>query len=263
MLLVCSGFVCYGPQGGWHLDTPVYRTGGCFLCGLHSSVVRFPRLLAAGTTRRSDSRTVHRVAFFGLAIPTRLAAGNDGASQLPDSSLVPCHALGPRQALDSLTLTAVLSRLPTTLTGSPPAFNFVTRLDCFRETRPPLRPGTFPVHASTMAFASAPCNFSRVVLLPYIIAGLGTSDRLHLTRRGLAPRKKSQTCAGAHQGRTASCLTAPSQIPACSFSAPGSSELFASALVRVIISNYPLVFSVMQGFGTAYCLNRSASPAQV
>jgi len=48
-----------------------------------------------------------------------------------------------------------------------------------------------------MAFASAPYNSSRVILLPYIIAGLGTSDRLHLTRRGLAPRKKSQTYAGA------------------------------------------------------------------
>lgn len=43
MLLTDSGFVCYGPQGGWHRDTPVYRTGGCLLCGLHSSVVRFPR----------------------------------------------------------------------------------------------------------------------------------------------------------------------------------------------------------------------------
>ena len=124
-------------------------------------------------------------------------AGNDGDSQLPVSSLVPCHALGPRQALDSLTLTAVLSRLPTSLTGSPPAFNHVTGLNCFREARPPLRPGTFPIYASTMAFARAPYNFSRVVLLPYIAARLGTSDWLHLARRGLAPRKKSQTCAGA------------------------------------------------------------------
>jgi hypothetical protein len=132
-----------------------------------------------------------------LATPTRPVAGNDGDSQLPVSSLVPCHALGPRQALDSLTLTAVLSRLPTSLTGSPPAFNHVTGLNCFREARPPLRPGTFPIYASTMAFARAPYNFSRVVLLPYIAARLGTSDWLHLARRGLAPRKKSQTCAGA------------------------------------------------------------------
>ena len=132
-----------------------------------------------------------------MATPTRPVAGNDGDSQLPVSSLVPCHALGPRQALDSLTLTAVLSRLPTSLTGSPPAFNHVTGLNCFREARPPLRPGTFPIYASTMAFARAPYNFSRVVLLPYIAARLGTSDWLHLARRGLAPRKKSQTCAGA------------------------------------------------------------------
>ena len=135
---------------------------------------------------------------FWLAIPTRLAAGNHGASQLPDSSLVPCHALGPRQAFGSLTFAAALCRLPTSLTGSPPAFIFfVTGLDCFRETRPPLRPGTFPVYASTMPFASAPYNFSRVILLPCIAARLGTSDRLHLARRGLAPRKKSQTYAGA------------------------------------------------------------------
>jgi len=104
-----------------------------------------PPLLAAGTTRRFDSRTVHRFASFELATPTRPVAGNRGASQLPDSSLVPCHALGPRQAFDSLTLAAVLFRLPPSLTGSPPAFICsVTRLDCFRETRPPLRPGTFP-----------------------------------------------------------------------------------------------------------------------
>src|ERR1019366_7912510 len=91
-----------------------------------------------------------------------------------------------------------LCRLPTSLPGSPPAFIFfVTGLDCFRETRPPLRPGTFPVYASTMPFASAPYNFSRVILLPCIAARLGTSDRLHLARRGLAPRKKSQTYAGA------------------------------------------------------------------
>src|ERR1035441_8373399 len=38
---------------------------------------------------------------------------------------------------------------------------------------------------------------------------------------------------GGHQGRTASCPTAPSRIPACSFPAPGSSELLASALVNV------------------------------
>src|ERR1022692_1251461 len=38
-----------------------------------------------------------------LASRTRLAAGNHGASQLPDSSLVPCHSLGPRQAFGSLT----------------------------------------------------------------------------------------------------------------------------------------------------------------
>jgi hypothetical protein len=48
-----------------------------------------------------------------------------------------------------------------------------------------------------MPFASAPYNFSRVILLPCIAARLGTSDRLHLARRGLAPRKKSQTYAGA------------------------------------------------------------------
>jgi hypothetical protein len=41
------------------------------------------------------------------------------------------------------------------------------------------------------------------------------------------------------RGRTASCLTAPSRIPACSFSAPGSSELLASALVRVKLSISP------------------------
>jgi len=71
---------------------------------------------------------------------------------------------------------------------------FSNEAGLLRERRPPLRPGTFPVHASTMAFARASYNnSSRVVLLPYIIAGLGTSDRLHLTRRGLAPRKKSQT----------------------------------------------------------------------
>src|SRR5208282_2726454 len=40
---------------------------------------------------------------FGWRTPTRPSAGNDGASQLPDSSLVPCHALGPRQAFGSLT----------------------------------------------------------------------------------------------------------------------------------------------------------------
>ena len=142
--------------------------------------------------------TVHRFAFISLAIPTRLAAGNHGASQLPDSSLVPCHALGPRQAFGSLTFAVALCWLPSSLTGSPPAFIcFVTGLDCFRETRPPLRPGTFPVYASTMPFARAPYNSSRVVLLPCIAARLGTSDRLHLTRRGLAPRKKSQTYAGA------------------------------------------------------------------
>src|ERR1039457_5505484 len=48
-----------------------------------------------------------------------------------------------------------------------------------------------------MPFARAPYNSSRVVLLPCIAARLGTSDRLHLTQRGLAPRKKSQTYAGA------------------------------------------------------------------
>ena len=135
---------------------------------------------------------------FGWRTPTRPSAGNRGASQLPDSSLVPCHALGPRQAFGSLTLSAALYWLPSSLTGSPPAFIcFVTGLNCFRETRPPLRPGTFPVYASTMPFASAPYNSSRVVLLPCIAARLGTSDRLHLARRGLAPRKKSQTYAGA------------------------------------------------------------------
>jgi hypothetical protein len=83
-----------------------------------------------------------------------------------------------------------------------------------------------------MPFARAPYNSSRVVLLPCIAARLGTSDRLHLTQRGLAPRKKSQTYAGARRGRSASYPTAPSRIPACSFPAPGSSELFASALVQ-------------------------------
>src|ERR1017187_1312749 len=79
MLLICSGFVCYGPQGGWHRDAPVYRTGGCFLCGLHSSVVRFPRPLAAGTTRRSDSRIVHRLClFFGLRSLPHLRGENMG-----------------------------------------------------------------------------------------------------------------------------------------------------------------------------------------
>ncbi len=33
-----------------------------------------------------------------------------------------------------------------------------------------------------------------------------------------------------HRGRTASCPAAPAQIPACSFSAPGSSEILASAI---------------------------------
>ena len=133
--------------------------------------------------------TVHRLAFVLLAKPTRLAAGNHGASQLPDSSLVPCHALGPRQAFGSLTFAAALCRLPSSLTGSPPAFIcFVTRLNCFRKTRPSLRPGAFPVHASLMVFVRAPYHCSLVFNFRSMLAGLGTSDWLFLARRGLAPR---------------------------------------------------------------------------
>src|ERR1035438_9845927 len=83
-----------------------------------------------------------------------------------------------------------------------------------------------------MPFARAPYNSSRVVLLPCIAARLGTSDRLHLTQRGLAPRKRKSSRTSCRRGRSASYLTAPSRIPACSFPAPGSSELFASAPVQ-------------------------------
>ena len=183
--------------------SPVIRTGGCFLCGLHSSVVRFPRPLAAGTIRRSDSPPFIGSPSLGWRYLPALRPETMGPPSFLTLLLFRATLLDPGRPSAASPFTAALCGLPASLTGSPPAFIFfVTGLDCFRETRPPLRPGTFPVYASTMPFASAPYNFSRVILLPCIAARLGTSDRLHLTQRGLAPRKKSQTYAGALTKKT-------------------------------------------------------------
>lgn len=129
-----------------------------------------------------------------LEPPTRLAAGNRGASQLPDSSLCPCHALGPRQALGLLTfIGGSVSASPVVHPVATCSHFLFTRLYCFRKMRPSLRPGQCPVHASPVLFARAPYHCSLVVNFQSTGAGPGTSDRLHLARRGLAPRQKSQT----------------------------------------------------------------------
>ena len=52
---------------------------------------------------------------------------------------------------------------------------------------------------------------------------------LTLTASGLMPQlTKDENGGFAHQGRTASCPTAPSQIPACGIPAPGFSTSLAS-----------------------------------
>jgi hypothetical protein len=60
---------------------------------------------------------------------------------------------------------------------------------------------------------------------PYGLSSLKSSQQ------GLSPCKKQQASLVAHQGRTASYPTAPSQIPACGTTAPGFSKLLASHTV--------------------------------
>ena len=60
-------------------------------------------------------------------------------------------------------------------------------------------------------------------------ATLGMNCWLGFIHQGLPPWKKRQASLGAHCGRTASYPTAPAQIPACGFFAPGSSKVLASA----------------------------------
>src|SRR5262245_11239081 len=57
------------------------------------------------------------------------------------------------------------------------------------------------------------------------------SGWLDLPQPGLSPDKKRQASLGAHRGRTAGYPTAPAQIPACGFPAPGSSVRLAAAFL--------------------------------
>jgi len=47
---------------------------------------------------------------------------------------------------------------------------------------------------------------------------------------GTCTLQETPSSLGAHRGRTVSCPTAPAQIPACGFPAPGSSRILASAI---------------------------------
>jgi len=51
-----------------------------------------------------------------------------------------------------------------------------------------------------------------------------------------------------HRGRTASYPAAPAQIPACGFSAPGSSEILASA-IQPKPSKFPTLSGACPRFG--------------
>jgi hypothetical protein len=82
--------------------------------------------------------------------------------------------------------------------------------------------------------------FCSVVCTSSTHATLGTSGWLDLTRWGLAPHKKRQASLGARRGRDVSYPTPPAQIPACGFSAPGSSMRGASALLVSQESAIPL-----------------------
>ncbi len=68
----------------------------CFLCGLHNTV-RLPFTLQM---------------LFLCLIHLTFTKGGKRASQVPDTSLIACHAHGPRQPLGNLTFTIPLFWLP-------------------------------------------------------------------------------------------------------------------------------------------------------
>src|ERR1022692_910878 len=142
--------------------SPVIRTGGCFLCGLHSSVVRFPRPLAAGTIRRSDSPPFIGSPSFCWRYLPALRPETMGPPSFLTLLLFRATLLDPGRPSAASPFTAALCGLPASLTGSPPAFIFfVTGLDCFREARSSLAAWNIPclrfnhaVRQSTVQFLS-------------------------------------------------------------------------------------------------------------
>ena len=93
-------------------------------------------------------------------------------------------------------------------------------------------------------------NNSRFVTSP----SPGYASRLNraIDDRGFSPHKIHSLVGCPHRGRTVSYPTAPAQIPACGFPAPGSSEILASAF-RPKLSKPPFSSSVVLRSVAALC----------
>ncbi len=180
LVLLC--FPCYGPQGGW---PGVFRRsyGPGFLCRLRCHVDPLTRIgpywqeLLRATMSQSDSRLTFCHGFLSLRQLTRLAlvvsaAGVDRMSQVPDCSLLTCHALRPRQAKPSLTCGGLacvgfrLRELRPRLRVSP-----VSGLYCFSRVRVLLAACELPCVRFQEVVRSR--DFPRLWPLSFLLATLG------------------------------------------------------------------------------------------
>ena len=125
-------------------------------------------------------------------------------------------------------------------------------LDRFDEAVPDLRGCG---HPAGLQRSLGTLHLYRAAFTSLTDATLGMSGWLDLTQRGLAPRKKRQASLGARRGRNAGYPTPPAQIPACGFSAPGSSMRLASAILLRRRMLFPS--------GRLACGSGPACPAQV
>ena len=145
-----------------------------------------------------------RTLSFWLSYPTPLLRGGGRASQVPDTSLNACHALGPRQSLRNLTVAqcsgqalqgvcdsfVLASVFVKTIAN---CFDFCNVAELLWGGMAPLRPALFSVYASQLLFASCSCyQFDS-----FSCATLDTGGWLGFARQGLPPCKKRQAALGA------------------------------------------------------------------